>query len=266
MYALITGASKGIGKAMAEELAARQYNLVLVARSAQELQNLAKELTEKYKVNVLYYPADLSVPNVATQIRDWCVDNKLDISILINNAGYGLWGWFDKLTLDEQRNMMQLNMTAVVDITYLLLPILQATTTKTNQAAYIMNVASTAAYQAVPTLSVYAATKAFVVSFTRGLRFELQDTPVSVTCLSPGATDTNFADRAKMGEGLKATAEKYNMSPTEVAKIAINGMFNKEAEVVPGFINAISVKMTYFSPKSLIEKIAAGIYIKHLQK
>jgi short-subunit dehydrogenase len=266
MYALITGASKGIGKAMATELAKRNHNLLLVARSGDLLKQIAEELSQQYQIKVHYLAIDLSTSTACEEIKKWCETNQYHLNILINNAGYGLWGWFEKLSLQEQRNMMQLNMNVLVDLTYTLLPLLRNTAQNSGKKSYIMNVSSTTAYQAVPTMSVYAASKAFVLSFTRGLRFELQDSPISVTCLSPGATDTEFSNRAKMVDSLKATAEKVNMTPESVAIIALNGMFNGSAEVIPGFINAFSAKMTSFTPKSLVEKIAGGIYIKHLDK
>jgi uncharacterized protein len=265
MYALITGASKGIGKAMAVELAKRKYNLLLVARSEDILKKLAADLAQQHEVKVDYLAIDLSAPQSAETIKNWCEAKQYAVNILINNAGYGLWGWFEKMSLAEQRNMMQLNMNSVVELSYAFLPLLRKTAEQTGKQAYLLNVSSTTAYQAVPTMSVYAATKSFVLSFTRGLRFELQGTPISVTCLSPGATATDFSDRAKMAESLKATAEKVNMTPEEVAQIGINAMFRGDAEVIPGFINAFSAKMTSFAPKSLVEKIAAGIYVKHLQ-
>ncbi len=264
MYALITGASKGIGKAIAVELAKRKYNLLLVARSEEILQKLASELTQQYGIKANYLALDLSAPKAAETIKNWCESKQYELSILVNNAGYGLWGWFEKMSLEEQRNMMQLNMNVVVDLTYVLLPLLRQCAEKTGQQSYLLNVASTTAYQAVPTLSVYAATKSFVVSFTRGLRCELQNSNISVTCLSPGATDTEFSDRAKMTDSLKATAQKVNMTPEQVAQIGIAGLFKGDAEVIPGFINSFSAKMTSFAPKSLVEKIAAGIYTKHL--
>jgi short-subunit dehydrogenase len=265
MYALITGASKGIGKAIAFELAKRKYNLLLVARSGEILKQVAEEIAKQHNVKVNYLAADLSAPKAAEDLKNWCESNKYDVSILVNNAGYGLWGWFEKMSLEEQRNMMQLNMNVVVDMTYLFLPLLRQCAEKTGQQSYLLNVSSTTAYQAVPTMSVYAATKSFVLSFTRGLRYELQNVPISVTCLSPGATDTEFSDRAKMVDSLKATAEKVNMTPESVAAIGVNGMFKGESEVIPGFINSFSAKMTAFAPKALVEKIAAGIYVKHLQ-
>jgi hypothetical protein len=150
--------------------------------------------------------------------------------------------------------MMQLNMNAVAQLCSALIPEL-----KKHPQSYIMNVASTASYQAVPTLATYAASKAFVVLFTRGLRLELLGSTISVTCLSPGATSTNFIDRAGM-EAMKEKAEKFSMKPSIVARIGINGMFKKKAEILPGFTNWISVQLTYLMPKFIPEKIAASLY------
>jgi short-subunit dehydrogenase len=122
-----------------------------------------------------------------------------------------------------------------------------------------MNVSSTAAYQAVPTLSTYAATKAFVLLFTRGLRHELKGSSVSVSCLSPGATSTGFIDRANLGM-LKEKAEKFSMEADEVARIAVKGMFAGKAEIIPGLLNWVSVKAVKHLPKGLTEQIAANLY------
>ena len=250
-YALITGASKGIGRSMAVLLAKKKYNLLLVARSEAELQNLKKDL-ELSGVKVEYLVTDLSTNDSPEQILKWCFG--YPVSILINNAGYGLWGNFKDLSLDMQLNMMQLNVNNLVSLTHKLIPLLQK-----QPQSYILNVASTAAYQSVPTLGLYAASKAFVLSFTRALRFELKDERVSVSCLSPGPVATNFSSRAGMPV-LGASAEKLNMTPDEVAKIALKGMFDKKAEIIPGAMNIISSFATRILPKALIEKVAAGIY------
>ncbi|HZX72819.1 MAG TPA: SDR family oxidoreductase, partial [Cyclobacteriaceae bacterium] len=225
-YALITGASKGIGKAIAWELAAKGYNLLLVARSESLLREGAEAIKNKHAVSVDYLPVDLSESQSALKIKEWCTSKNYPVSILINNAGYALWGNFEKLRLEEQTNMMTLNMQAVVNLSYEMLPILRK-----EKQAYILNVSSTTAYQAIPTLSIYAATKVFVLLFTRGLRQELIDTNVSVSCLSPGTTKSEFMDRAGM-EALKPMAEKFEMSAEAVAKIAVKGMFAKKAEII----------------------------------
>ncbi len=259
-YALITGASKGIGKAIAFELAQKGYDLVLVARSEKLLGDVASEILSKHKVKVCFLSNDLSQSDAPEKVFNWCVKEKLDISILVNNAGYGLWGFFETMKLSDQLNMMQLNMQTLVSITHYFIPLL-----KKNKATYILNVSSTSAFQAIPTLSVYAASKAFVLMFTRGLQYELKNSTVKVSCLIPGSTDTGFMDRANM-EDLKEFAKKFNMTPEEVAKTAVDGMFKGTLEIIPGMTNKISAVGTKFLPKKTTEKIAAGIYLKRMKK
>lgn len=259
MFALITGGSKGIGKEIALELAKRKYNLLLVARSESELETTAKEISERYEVNVFTFPCDLSEKGAARKVLEWVESNKYPIEILVNNAGYGIWGYFEKLSLEEQMKMLQVNNAVLVELTYLFIPILS-----NSNKSYILNVASTAAYQAVPALSLYAASKAFVLLFTRGLRHELKRKNISVSCLSPGATSTNFTNRAGM-QAMEALAEKFSMKADAVAKIAVKGLFKGKAEIIPGFSNWFSVKAIDFLPKSLIENIAASLYTKHLK-
>jgi uncharacterized protein len=255
MYALITGASKGIGKAIAIELAQKKYNLILVARSGNLLKDLAKEISKTYSVKVETLAMDLSKPNAAIELLAFCESNKLGVSVLVNNAGYGLSGNMDKYSVEDNTNMMQLNMVSLVQITQNFVPLLSA-----NSPAYILNVASTASYQSIPGLSIYSATKAFVLSFSRGMYHELQPKGINVTALSPGPTDTEFSDRAQVGEkGLKA-AEKTNMTPQEVAKIGLEAMFDKKPEVIAGILNKIGAAGAWLLPKSLIEKIAGSIY------
>ncbi|MBS1915643.1 MAG: SDR family oxidoreductase [Bacteroidetes bacterium] len=255
MYALVTGASKGIGKAIAEELAKNKFNILLVARSEDQLKKNATEIAEKYKVGTDYLAIDLSAPTASTEIFNWCTKKNYSIRVLVNNAGYGLSGNFERFSIDDNTNMMQLNMIALVQLTQLFLPVL-----KSQNKSYILNISSSAAYQAVPYLSLYSATKAFVLSFSRGLQQELKRTPVSVTCISPGSTDTGFASRAQLGEkGLK-TADKVNMTPEAVAAIAVKSMLSGKTEVIVGFINKLGAFMAWLLPKKLVETTAMKIY------
>ncbi|MBW8687813.1 SDR family NAD(P)-dependent oxidoreductase [Chitinophaga rhizophila] len=255
-YALITGASKGIGLSMAHQLAARKYNLLLIARSEEELSAAAASLTAKWQVKVFWLAIDLSKPEAAATIADWCKEGQYPISVLINNAGYAVWGNFTDRPLTEHQQMIQVNAEAPVALCHYLLPVLRQ-----QKQAYILNVASTAAYQAVATLSLYAATKSFMLLFSRGLRQELKDSNVSVSCLCPGPVKTNFIDRAGM-QAIKETADKYGMMPDDVAETAIKGMFNRKAEMIPGMTNAATALLTRIVPKSIVEKIAAGLYKK----
>src|SRR6185312_7219041 len=215
-YALITGGSKGIGKAIAENLAKRKYNILLAARSENLLKENAAELEKKFGVKTDILVVDISASDAAKKIADWCVSKNYDVSILVNNAGYGLGGAFHKLSLDEQLNMMHLNMDSLVQLTYMMVPVLK----KAQGKKYILNVASTAAHQSVPFLGVYSASKAFVLSFSRAIHHELKEENISVTCLCPGPTDTNFINRAGMTSFKKVMkqSERFNMRPEAVAK------------------------------------------------
>lgn len=254
-YALVTGASKGIGRAIAESLATRGFDVLLVARSANLLEEVSQHIRKTYRVQSQYLAMDLATEDAAEKIFNWCRDNQYTIQVLVNNAGYGLSGSFEKYSAAESRNMMLLNMVTPVQLCRLFLPLL-----KEQPKSYILNIASTAAYQAVPWLSVYAGSKAFILFFTRGLKQELRKTNVSVTCISPGPTDTDFVVRAQVGDkGVKA-AEKLNMTPAQVAEIAVRSMLAGKAEVVTGFLNKLGAFMTRLAPKTMVEKIAMKIY------
>lgn len=253
-YALITGSSKGLGLSIAHSLAKRGFNLILVARSSDKLQAISKEISQKYGVSVEVFATDLSSPESASSVFNWCVERNFPISVLVNNAGYGVWGPFETIVLKEQLNMLQLNINAVVELTHYLLPVL-----KKQSSSYILNIASTAAYQALPTFSLYAASKAFILSFSRGLRYELKSENVSVTCLSPGPIDTGFAERAGLSM-LNDVADKFNMAADTVAEIGVEAMLSKRSEVIPGLTNKISAFAARLMPKSVLENIGARIY------
>ncbi len=254
-YALITGASKGIGKALAYNLAARKLNLILVARSEDLLNTISADLRQQHKVDVQFLCVDLAEQNAAETISEWVSKKNIAINILINNAGYGLSGNFEKYTAVAHAEMIQVNMASLVKLTSLCLPIL-----KQQQQSYILNIASAAAYQAVPYLSTYAASKSFVVSFSRALQYELRNTNVSVTCVSPGGTDTDFGERANIGVRAIKAGKKLNMNADEVASIAIKSMFKKKREVIVGFINKLGAFLVWLTPKVLSEKVAANLY------
>lgn len=255
-FALITGASKGIGKNIAEEFARRGINVLLVARSKDLLSQVCDDIARQYNIKAFYLAADLSQPSSPGQVLAWCNTNNYNVNILVNNAGYGLSGLFDKYTEKEHADMLQVNVVSLVQLTSLFMPVLKSQPSK----AYILNIASSAAYQAVPYLSLYAASKSFVLSFSRGLHYELKKTNVSVTCVCPGATDTDFPQRANIGEKGKKAAEKFNMRPEEVAKIAVEKMFAGKSEVITGFINKLGAALAWLAPKGITEKTAASIY------
>ncbi|MBA2744991.1 MAG: SDR family oxidoreductase [Flavisolibacter sp.] len=254
-YALVTGASKGIGKAIALELAGRKKNLLLVARNEAQLQELCAEVKQKSGVTADFLAIDLSEKNAPQLVLDWCTQKGYTVDVLINNAGYGLSGPFDKHPLQDHLNMMQLNMNALVEMTFHFLPHLKKQT-----KAYIMNIASSSAYQALPFMSLYAASKTFVLQFSRGLSYELSKTSVSLTVVSPGATDTAFVDRAQIGQKGLDLAKKFNMTPEAVAKIAVDGMYQEKTEVITGIMNKLGAALAWLLPKKIIEKTSAKIY------
>lgn len=254
-YALITGAAKGIGNAIAVELAKQKRGLILVDIDERQLLESAQYIRDTYYVDVVTIVQDLSAPEAAATIFERSRWYHNYLNVIVNNAGYGLNAPFTELKIDDQLNIIDVNIKAQLRIAHAFVPVL-----KRFSQSYLLNVGSTTCYQSVPYLSVYAASKAFVVSFTRSLRFELKDTPVSVSCLIPGATDTAFVTRAGMAAHTLKTADRFNMTPQAVAAIAVKGLFKRKAEIVPGFSNKINAYITRFVPKIWTEKVAANIY------
>jgi len=254
-YAIITGASKGIGKAIAISLAKRNTDLIIIARSGDLLEQLAAELIRDYSIKVECFVIDLCLPDAAEQILAWCRQNGFSIHILVNNAGYGLAGVFENHNWPKQRDLMTVNMNMPVHMIHTFLPML-----KQQPQSYILNIVSTTAYQALPKLALYAASKSFILSFSRALQYELTNTSVSVTAVSPGSTDTEFVKNAEMGPKAAKNAAKFNMSAAAVAEIAVRAMFAKKVEVITGFSNRLGAFMAWLLPKRLIEKTAAGFY------
>ena len=252
-YALVTGAAKGIGKGIAKELARLGFDLLLIDWDEAALAATKKELGSISHVYTL--PLDLSAPGAFETITSWTAAWHNELQVVINNAGFGLNGSFEQLTLSAQLNMIDVNIKAQVSLSHAYIPVL-----KKHSRSFLLNVGSTTCFQTVPYLNVYAASKAFVVSFTRGLRVELQNTSISVSVLIPGSTDTDFANRAGMSEDVKKTAERFNMSPDLVGKIAVRGLFKGKTEIIPGFSNKLHAFFPRFFPKSFVEKIGAKIY------
>ncbi len=254
-FALITGASKGIGKAIAELLAARGYDLLLVARSENLLEQVSSEIKTATGRECRWLATDLSASHSAEAVYEWVSKDHYEVSILVNNAGYGLSGQFVKYAASEHEEMLNVNIVTLTKLTRLFLPSLLE-----KKAAYILNIGSSASYQAVPLLSAYAASKAYVLSFSRGLYQELRKTSVSVTCICPGPTDTNFVNRANVGAKGQKTAEKFNMTPMAVAEIAVNSLFSRRPEVITGSMNKLSAFFAWLLPKTVVEGIAKKLY------
>jgi len=254
-YALVTGAAKGIGKAIAKELASRGYDLLITDIDEKNLTITEKEISRQYHRDVHSLELDLSEADAAETILYWSQPFRNSLQIIVNNAGYGLNGSFAEIPIEKQLNIIDVNVKAQLRIAHAFIPVL-----KQFPKAHLLNVGSTTCYQSVPYLSIYAASKAFVISFTRSLRYELRNTGIVVSCLSPGSTDTDFVNRAEMTVRTKNTAKKFNMTADEVGKIAVDGLLRGKAEIIPGFTNKLNAFLPKFFPKAFVEKIAGNIY------
>ncbi len=238
--ALITGASNGIGKDFAEIFAKEGYHLVLVARSADKLEQIAQDLSAKYKIDVLTIAQDLSEINSAETVYAKVKEENIQIDVLINNAGFGKVGAFVDEEVSTLSEMIDLNIRTLTELTALVLPeMLERNNGK------ILNVASTAAFQSLPTFSVYAATKSYVLSLTEALHYELKDSNISVTALCPGPTSTGFAKRAN-AEAL--TLFKNVMSSQEVAQAAYDALMKNKMTLITGLSNKLLAYFTRLIP------------------
>lgn len=246
--ALITGASGGIGAEFARQLAARKTNLVLVARSEDKLQQLAKELQELHKIQVDILVQDLTQPTATEAVFDAVNQKGLTIDLLINNAGFGDYGDFALTERSRQLQMIQLNILALVDLTHLFLQGMRS-----RGSGSIINLASIAAFQPLPYLSVYAASKAFVLSFSEALWAENKNYGVNILAVCPGPTETNFFTEAKFPSALKG-ATKANYTPVEVVvKQSLKALEKNHANVVTGGLgNQLVVNASRFLPRETL--------------
>jgi uncharacterized protein len=250
--ALITGASGGIGKAFAEELAARKINLVLVARSEEKLNQLAKELQDKYNIQVDVIVKDLTEPNAAAAVFDVTKIKKLTIDLLINNAGFGDYGDFAERDGERQVKMVQLNILALVDLTHKFLPLMRQ-----RRSGSIINVASIAAFQPIPYLSVYAASKAFVLSFSEALWAENRDYGVRVLASCPGPTETNFFTEADLPVSFAGKSSQISTSE-EVVHDALQALERGDSTVISAsLVSKLMTNISKFIPRESLMNILA---------
>ncbi len=247
--ALITGASAGIGWELARLFAADKSNLVLVARRRERLEELAAELRKQPGIDVRVVAADLGRANAPQAIVDQLTRDGVAIDVLVNNAGFGALGPVAELDLDRQMEMIQVNVAALTHLSRLLLPKMIE-----RRRGGIFNVASTAGFQAGPFMAVYYATKAYVISFSEALAGELAGSGVSVTCLCPGPTVTEFAETAKMGHTLMFTLQ--TMTAEQVALSGYRGFRRRKLLIVPGWINYLGSMGVRFVPRSVARGIA----------
>lgn len=246
--ALITGASGGIGLELARIHAAKGGDLVLVARSTTRLVALQKELKEKYQVEVVNLPKDLSIPGAAQEIFDAVSDQGIEVEYLINNAGFGDYGFFHEADWDKQEMMINLNILALTQLTWLFGGQMVA-----RGNGRVLNVSSTAAFQPGPMMSVYYATKHYVQAFSEGLYEEWRRFGVSVTALCPGPTESGFQSAAEM-EGSRLVKDKKLPTAAEVALFGYKAMMKGELVAIHGAMNTLMAKSVRLVPKKFLLK------------
>lgn len=249
---LITGASGGLGEKFAWLLAADHHDVILVARNKEKLEMLAKELTSKYGIRATVLVHDLSQKDAIGLLVKELKEKNLTVDILINNAGFGAYGKFFETTYDHEKQLIEVNIQALTELTKALLPDMVK-----RGSGKVLNVASTAAFAAGPLMAVYYASKAYVMNFSIALNEELKGTGVTVTCLCPGPTKTGF----ETGAGMQASRlfKSTLMDATTVANIGYRAMLKGKAFVVSGLRNKISAFATRLVPRTLAAKIAKAV-------
>ena len=251
MTVLITGASSGIGLELARVCAQHGHDLVLVARSEGKLQSLATELQSR-GVRAHVIASDLGAPGAVKAVVDRVTTLGLPVDVLVNNAGYGLFGPFVETSLETELAMIQLNIIALTELTKRLLPGMVV-----RKNGRILNVASTAAFLPGPLMAVYYATKAYVLSFSEAIANELEGTGVTVTVLAPGPTASGFQAAASLEES-KLVAGKTLATSREVAVAAYEGLMAGAPIVIPGLVNKMTAQMHRLLPRRMVTSLVRG--------
>lgn len=250
--ALVTGASDGIGMEIARCLAQRGYNLVITARRRATLENLASLWREQYSVEVLVHACDLSREEGRVGLLQATIEKGLQVDVLINNAGFGTTGSFAELELARELEEIDLNVKAAVALTHAFLsPMLE------RRNGYILNVASTAAFQPGPFMAVYYATKAFLDSFTQAVAYEVRDNGVKVISFCPGPVETGFGEVS--GNNKNYLFKKPGADARVVAEAAITALESGRPLKVAGFQNRVGVLAVRFLPGWLVKRLAAHL-------
>jgi len=253
--ALVTGASSGIGTAIARELAERGHDLILVARREQRLRSLADELTSEHEIGAEVIACDLSEADERERLHSAIAERGRWVEVLVNNAGFGSEGRFVDSDTARMVEMVEVNAAAVVDITGRFLPGMA-----NRGRGAVINIASAASFQPIPGTAVYAATKAFVLSFSEAIRTEMRGTGVGVTAVCPGPVETEFTEAAGIGGVEDETPSAFWISAEDVARHAVQGAADDKRVVVPGAIYKATSLLGQHSPRSLALPIAERIW------
>lgn len=247
--ALITGASGGLGYEFSKIFASEGYHLVLVARSEGKLYIMKEKLEKAYGINVYVCAQDLSKQNASMRVWEYVQEKKIAVDVLINDAGFGDFGKFANSDWEKQYDMLQVNITALTQLTHLFLkPMIE------RRQGKILNLASIAAFMPGPKMSVYYASKAYVLSFTEALSVELKGTGVSVTALCPGPTNTGFAKNAELGKSrLFKSFEKT--TARSIAEYGYETLMTKQVVAVPSRKNKLTLLAVRLLPRSIVRRI-----------
>lgn len=249
LTAIVTGASEGLGKSIALELASRQIDLVLVSLPSSGLPELADYIRKNLGVKVTIFEADLTSEESGAALFDMLKNDEINVNILINNAGLGNWAWFGDMNTGFYKKQIELNVIAPVLLTHLFLAQLDE-----ERTAYILNVGSLAGRFVVPKKQVYGATKSFISYFTRCLQLEMDRSNVSISLLSPGGINTK-PELLVMNHNLKGIAKATITEPDRVAYEAIHGMFLGKREIIPGSVNKLMVVLNGILPEFVKDMI-----------
>ena len=252
-WGLVTGASAGIGVALARELAAGGANLVLTARRKDRLEQLAGELSSTHKVRVETFAADLAQTDAPPQIFGYTSEKKISIDLLINNAGFGAYGALATVDMQRLLDMVQVNCGAVVHLTRLYLPPMLK-----QRRGDVLIVASTASFQAVPYISTYAATKAFDLLFAEGLAEEVKPFGVRVCALCPGSTESEFHEVA--GQSGLAAARRNRETAEKVARVGLQALAAGKSYVISGTGNYFGAHSQRLVPRRFVTRIAGKMF------
>lgn len=253
MHALVTGASGGLGKAYCEHLASQGHDLVLVSRREAELHQIADDLTRRYGIEAVVLPTDLGSLQGREQLAVELEQRGLQVDMLVNNAGFGTLGSFVEADPARMTSEIELNCTALTHLTRLLLPGMVQ-----RHDGRVINVASTAAFQPIPDMAVYAATKAYVLSLTKALWEEVKGTGVRVTAICPGPTDTAFFDVAG-NDGVMTNRR----TPEQVVKTSFAALDRRLPFVVDGLFNRVQARVASLSPTAIAAPIARRVANGH---
>jgi uncharacterized protein len=253
-WALVTGASAGIGKALAEELASGGVNLILTARRRDRLEELARRLGATHKIRTEVFVADLADPAGPEKIFAFTREQNIEVALLVNNAGFGAYGEFSIVDTSRLLDMVQVNCGAVVHLTRLYLPEMVA-----RRRGDVLIVASTASFQAVPYIATYAATKVFDLFFAEALAEELKPHGVRVCALCPGSTESEFRQVANQ-EGRPGPAARRQEPADKVARVGLEALAAGKSYVISGFGNYLGAQLQRLIPRRVVTRIAGNLF------